>query len=132
MCPNKLPQRQRGLGLMAAIFVITIMAVIVVGLANLVVGSKESYGYEIMSVRAFMLAESGGQMALSQLALEGASDCSGLAPTLPGAGFQGCTLALSCPSVTINTVEYFTITVEASCGSGVDQAIRRLRLGMQR
>ena len=124
--------RQRGLGLMSAIFTITIMAVIVVGLSSLVVTSKESYGYEIMSVRAFMLAESGGQMAISHLVQENAADCSALPTQLPPADLQNCTLQLNCPSVTVDGTEYFTIQSTATCGSGVDQAIRQLTLRVQR
>ncbi|MEH6470155.1 MAG: hypothetical protein V7752_02795 [Halopseudomonas sp.] len=124
--------RQRGLGLMAAIFVITIMSVIVVGVSSLVITSKESYGYEIMSVRAFQLAESGAQMAISHLLMENVADCSGLPSQLPPAELQNCSLAVECPVVTINAVDYFTLLSTATCGSGTDQAIRKLTLRVQR
>ncbi|RDE18868.1 hypothetical protein DV711_14725 [Motiliproteus coralliicola] len=123
---------QQGLGLMSAIFVITIMAVVVVGLSSLVVSSKESYGYELMSVRAFLLAESGGQMAISHLLLESASDCSALPSQLPPAELQSCTLQLNCPNVSVDGIDYFTIESTATCGSGLDQAIRKLTLRVQR
>lgn len=124
--------RQRGLGLMAAIFVITIMSVIVVGVSSLVVTSKESYGYEILSLRAFQLAESGTQMAASHLLIDNAPDCSGLPTQLPPSELNSCSLSISCPVVIISGVEYFTLESTASCGSGVDQAIRKLTLRMQR
>ncbi len=123
---------QRGLGLMAAIFVITIMSVIVVGVASLVATSKESYGYDILSVRAFQLAESGSQMALSHIILEGVADCSGLLTQLPPTELQSCSLAVTCPKATIAEVDYFTVQSTGTCGSGTDQAIRRLTLRVQR
>ncbi len=139
------PHRQRGLGLMAAIFVITIMAVIVVGLSSLVVTSKESFGYEVMSVRAFLMAESGGQLAINRILADGqvpgtATDCT-VIETIPSLlqQFPGCRFEqVSCPLVTIPAlpdpaaVDYFTITSRASCGSGTDQAIRSLTLRVQR
>ena len=137
MCPNLMSQqprrsRQRGLGLMAAIFVITIMSVIVVGVSSLVVTSKESYGYEIMSVRAFLLAESGAQMALSHILIKNVGDCAGLAFQGSPAELQSCSLAVVCPAVAINGIDYFTIQSRATCGSGSDQAIRQLTLRAQR
>ncbi|MEH6649048.1 MAG: hypothetical protein V7707_03370 [Motiliproteus sp.] len=133
-----MPARQRGLGLMAAIFVITIMAVIVVGLSSLVVTSKESFGYEIMSVRAFLMAESGAQLAINHIFTEAqgtATDCSGIEalPASFGQRFPGCEFEqVSCPLVTIDNADYFTLTSRASCGSGTDQAIRSLTLRVQR
>ena len=136
MCPNaSLKRYQQGLGLMGAIFVITIMAVIVVGLAKLVVTSKESYGYEIMSARAFLLAESGGQLALSKILQEGDNDCSGVPSQLAAAELQNCNLMMDCQRVEIPTgsgINYFTISATATCGSGTDQAIRRITLRAQR
>lgn len=130
-------QGQRGLGLMAAIFVITIMAVIVVGMSSLVVTSKESFGYEVMSVRAFLLAESGGQLAVNRILNEAsgaATDCTvietipSLLQNFPGCGFE----QVICPFVSLDSVDYFTINSRASCGSGTDQAIRSLTVRVQR
>lgn len=117
---------------MAAIFVITIMSVILVGVSSLVVTSKESYGYEIMSVRAFQLAESGAQIALSGLIFQGLEDCSTVPTRLPAAELQACSLVVSCPRVTLAGVDYFTVQSTGSCGSGTDQAIRQLTLRAQR
>ncbi len=116
---------------MAAIFVITIMSVIVVGVSSLVITSKESYGYEILSVRAFLLAESGAQMALSHILSNNVASCA-LPTQLPPPELQNCSLAVVCPAVLIDGIDYFTIESTASCGSGRDQAIRKLTLRAQR
>ncbi|MFT5722322.1 MAG: MSHA biogenesis protein MshP [Motiliproteus sp.] len=124
--------RQRGLGLIAAIFVITLMSMIIVGISSLVVTSKESYGYEILSARAFQLAESGAQLALSRIIFESSDDCSAMPTQLPPVEFQVCSFVVSCPKVTIAEVDYFTVQSTASCGSGTDQAVRQLTLRIQR
>ncbi len=131
---NRHPRhRQRGLGLIAAIFVITIMAVITVGLSSLVVTSKASYGYEILSARALLLAESGAQMASSHLRLPAEDgDCDSLPQQLPPAELRACTLVVSCPRVTLNGTDYFTVSSTATCGSGIDQAIRYRTMRLQR
>ncbi|MFT6915232.1 MAG: MSHA biogenesis protein MshP [Motiliproteus sp.] len=123
---------QRGLGLIAAIFVITLMSLIIVGISSLVVTSKESYGYEILSARAFHMADSGSELALSRLLFEGTDSCNGEPRQFPPPELQVCSVVVICHSVTIAEVDYFTVQSTGTCGNGIDQAVRQSTLRVQR
>lgn len=58
---------QRGIGLPAAIFVITLMAVIAVGINQLVGQNAQTYQEEINLTRTFYAAESGAGLAMNAL-----------------------------------------------------------------
>ncbi|WP_207060639.1 hypothetical protein [Motiliproteus sp. SC1-56] len=131
---------QRGIGLVAAIFVITVMALISVGLSQLVVTGQQGYGYQVLSARAFLAAESGAQLAANQLMPPeggGGSGCPLPNPPLPAEGSGGCEVRLACNQVGPLEVQgrlttYYTLQSEGRCGSGKDLAIRRLTLRFQR
>ncbi len=124
--------KQQGLGLVAAIFVITVMAMISVGISNLVLTSQQSYGFEVLSARAFLAAESGAQLAVhSAMPPVGTSSCpaSAATPSLAGApGLSGCTVETLCSRVDVASVAYFSITSTGRCGNAADTAIRRLQV----
>lgn len=151
MCPSPpaandaLPdplKRQRGLGLVAAIFVITVMALLAVGLSNLVVTGQQTQGQEVLSVRAFLAAQSGAEIGASQVLLPDGPVCTPPAVneplvdsslSLPGSGLSGCRVAVSCSSFTLTetATTYYRLVSEGRCGSEPDLAVRRLELGIQ-
>ena len=127
-------KHQQGLGLVTAIFVITVMALISVGISTLVVTSQQSFGYEVQSARAFLAAESGAQLTVSTvLPPSGAGSCIASAtPSLPAEGLQGCQVETSCNALgPIDGITYYDIQSTGSCGTGVDLAIRKLTLRIQ-
>jgi MSHA biogenesis protein MshP len=121
--------RQAGAGLPIALFIITVLALLVIGMSQLQQASGESVSLQIQSQKAFFAAESGAQVGVRDV-LEGSScgaSNSPLAFTTPA--LNGCSATLSCESVTEilggpggNTV--YSITSTGQCGSGSDQAIR--------
>jgi MSHA biogenesis protein MshP len=124
---------QRGAGLPIALFIITVLALLVLAMAQWQQASGESVSLQIQSQRAFFAAESGAQVAVRDV-LE-AGSCSALASPLAfsGAGLAGCRAVLQCESVTAdlggtggNAV--FTITSSGQCGSGTDRAVRELEV----
>ncbi|WP_373001567.1 hypothetical protein [Marinobacter sp.] len=130
MCPEpRSLDRQGGAGLPVALFIITVLALLVIGMAQLQQMSGESISLQIQSQRAFYAAESGAQVAVRDV-LE-AGSCSALTTPLSfsASALNGCSAALSCESVTENingpggnTV--FSIASTGQCGSGPDQAVR--------
>ena len=58
---------QAGIGLPAAIFVITIMAVIAIGINQLISQNAQTFEEEINLIRAFYAAESGAGFAMMGL-----------------------------------------------------------------
>ncbi len=117
--------RQQGLGLPAAIFVITLLSVIVVGVNYLVSGNSRSFQNEINLTRAFFAAESGAGFALN--GIYPPEDYSGYsAPTCAGEGspvtyeFENdglgyCSAEVFCAAVTVGGDDYLTIQSTGTC-----------------
>lgn len=61
------PFRERGVGLPVAIFVITILAAFVVNMGYLVQDNAAGRSEQIQTLRAQLIAESGANLALSEL-----------------------------------------------------------------
>ncbi|MDK8466043.1 hypothetical protein [Marinobacter sp. SS13-12] len=134
MCPDKRLKNQSGAGLPVALFIVTVLAFLVLGISQLQQSSGESISLQIQSQRAFFAAESGAQVAVRDV-LE-ADSCSAVNTPLTfndADGLQGCSATMACESVTANiggsggnTV--FTITSSGQCGAGTDQATRDIEV----
>ncbi|ARU54823.1 MAG: hypothetical protein MI864_08715 [Pseudomonadales bacterium] len=134
---------QAGLGLPAAIFVITILSLIVLALANLEAGSGEALGQDVQSARALLAADSGAEIVLGMQFGPGVVpvDCdtcndpephsviralnfdslSGGAPP----GLAECQFEVRCCQRTNTLAErFYKFTSTGSCGSGLDEARR--------
>lgn len=130
MCPDCALSNQRGAGLPVALFIITVLALLVVGMAQLQESSGRSVSLQIQSQRAFFAAESGAQTGVAQVL--GAGSCSALTSpkAFSGGGLGGCQAVVSCDSVAadiegnsaLETV--YTLTSTGRCGSGSDRAER--------
>ncbi len=131
----RIASRQRGMGLIAAIFVITVMALLTVGLARLVVTGQQSYGYELLSARAFLAAESALQIQhYTVIPPGGGGTCSvsSAIVSFPAVGLQGCEATTYCNAIgPISGVTYYSLEAEGRCGSGIDLAIRRIASRIQ-
>ncbi|WP_210398011.1 pilus assembly PilX family protein [Motiliproteus sediminis] len=146
MCP-KFARQQRGLGLVAALFAITVMALIAVGMTNLSVTAQQSYGVDIQSSRAFMAAQSGAELELNRLMQPAdfpqvsavAASCLSDTPHTPppytfsGGGLQGCSANTSCQTISVATASVLVHRVESvgQCGSGADRVTRKVSLLLQ-
>lgn len=126
--------RQRGAGLPIALFIITVLALLVLAMAQWQQASGESVSLQIQSQRAFFAAESGAQVAVRNV-LEPGANCAVVTSPLvfPGGGLSGCRAVLQCESVTANLGgtggnEVFTITSTGQCGAGQDRAVRELEV----
>lgn len=134
MCPETPLKNQSGAGLPVALFIVTVLAFLVLGMSQLQQGSGESVSLQIQSQRAFFAAESGAQVAVLDV-LE-ADSCDGINSPLEfddADGLQGCSATMSCEAVTAdiggsggNTV--FTINSSGKCGAGADQASREVEV----
>ncbi|MDY6841909.1 MAG: hypothetical protein SV429_10500 [Pseudomonadota bacterium] len=95
--PHLAIRYQQGIGLPIALFVITVLALLVVGMAQLQQATGQSVSLQIQSQRAFYAAESGAQLAVARV-LEGAPDCTGVPSTVKfsTAGLAGCRADIDC------------------------------------
>ncbi len=132
---RRIASRQRGMGLIAAIFVITVMALLTVGLARLVVTGQQSYGYELLSARAFLAAESALQIqnyAVIPPGGGGTCSVSTAIASFAAEGLQGCEATVFCDAIgPISGVTYYSLEAEGRCGIGIDLAIRRIASRIQ-
>jgi len=139
MRPNS-SRRQQGLGLVAAIFVITVMALIAVGLTQLTVTAQQSYATEIQSSRAFLAAQSGLELELNRLIppadFPAGSACLSDSPlpspaspyVFASAGLGGCSASVTCQSISAATASVLTHRVQSigRCGSEPDRVSRKV------
>lgn len=139
MCPERIlnariTARQSGFGLPMAVFVITVLALVIAAMAQLQQSSSEGSSLQLQSQRAFYAAESGLQLSLNLLLPPDGSagrscasvpfyahDFSSLSSSY---GLRGCSVRVECQSLTVSSELYFTLTSTGSCGSGTDNARR--------
>lgn len=126
MCPDPSFEKQRGAGLPVALFIITVLSLIVLGMSQLQESGGQAVSLQIQSQRAFYAAESGAQIAVRNALV--ASSCGPASVDFDTPGLSGCRAVLSCESVTEsglagNTTVY-SITSSGQCGAGPDQATR--------
>ena len=126
--------KQQGLGLPSALFLIVIMVMIVAAINQINEMNAAAYGREWLSMSAFYAAESGAQTAalyvLNSTVVTPTCDnnfINGLTP----AGMSFCSINVSCSSQTVDALNYFTLTSTATCGEGPDAAIRVIQLRLQ-
>lgn len=132
---------QSGAGLPLAIFLITVMALIVVTLAQLQQTTGEMESLDIQSSRAFYAAESGAQLALTELVPKdpeqdvATSACDSLSPfyeqDFSEGSLSGCEVTVECDWVSGSEGPVATLTSEGSCGSGLDSAQRVIEVRAQ-
>lgn len=117
--------RQRGLGLPAAIFVITLMAVLAVAINVLVSQNAQTFEEEVNLTRAFYAAESGAGFAMNTIfppeeypSYAVTSECAA-GPRVYNfsvPGLNNCSASVTCSPITIGTRNYATIRSEGNCG----------------
>ena len=133
MSPSYRLQKQAGIGLPSALFLIVIMVLIVASINQINELSAEAYGREWLSQRAFYAAESGAQIAATYIlnANEAAPACNNsfinnLSLSTPG--LSACEIHVACSSVVISSETFLTLTSNGSCGTGPDQASRIIQV----
>lgn len=129
----KLRALQQGVGLPATIFLIVIIALIVLALSELTQKSNLGFGQDLFSSKAFYAAESGAQIALNHVFV-GNQACT-LGTTAidfndAGAnpGLDACKVSVDCQQTQVEAINYYTFTSSATCGSGFEQAQRRIQV----
>lgn len=127
-------RKQRGVGLAAAIFVITLLAVLALGINQLVQDNSQSFVEEALLTRAFHAAEAGAGFAMNgiyppdEYPVYGGTTCTGT-PVSPVAysfsidGLANCTAAVHCTAISVGSNNFLTIESVGTCGE-VSRAIQ--------
>ncbi|MCK7549758.1 hypothetical protein ACFQGA_17610 [Marinobacter koreensis] len=133
MYPRSPGKYQNGAGLPIAIFVITVLSLLVFGMAQLQQQSGESLSLQIQSQRAFFAAESGAQVGVTDVLYEGrVCPASGSSWTIAFTkqALSGCEARLQCSQEDATAVNgnggdrLYTILSEGRCGMGQEAARR--------
>jgi MSHA biogenesis protein MshP len=137
MCPESHPlpgnasrggaRRQRGLGLITAIALITVVAVVLGALVRTLASSAALDSVDALSTRSMLAAESGMDVALNRAyAPSGTPSCTTRTWTFDAEGLRGCEVTVTCAPVSMGGRNYFDLSSRAACGSGDLQASRRI------
>lgn len=134
MYPDRYWNRQRGAGLPIALFIITVLALIVTSMAQQQESTGAAVSQQILSQRAFYAAESGAQAAVTE-ALHGGG-CGAVPGTLSfsQAGLNGCSASLICTTVQADIEgdtaleNVYTLVSTGRCGTGNEQATRQIEV----
>ena len=120
--------RQQGLGLMSAIFLIVVVAVLVVAIARMVRTSEAAFSQDVMTHRAFLAAETGAQIALNRVfAPVGSSSCaSPWTWDLTDVGLANCQATVDCRTETVGGTTHYTVESNGRCNAGGIAAERQI------
>ena len=123
--------KQAGLGLPVALFIIIIMSLIAIAVNQLTASSNQAYSQNVLSARAFYAAESGAQLR-SYSVLSGPPCVCGGAENVTydftEPGLSQCKADTNCTSFIANGETYCTIVSSGSCSNGIAERTIEVRL----
>lgn len=120
-----LPKRnnqEAGLGLISAIFVMTVLALLAAGMAGMVADSAKVHTQQLLSVRANSAALAGLEIHLVKMAKRTSCITDSTEVVFNTQGLYECRATVSCVSTSHKGKFFIEMSSEASCGSGMDQA----------
>lgn len=119
--------RQRGIGLMAAIFLIVVVAALLVAITGLVRTSSDAFAQDTVSHRALLAAESGAQLGLNRVfAPAGTGACGSWSWDMGTVGLPACRADVACRSEVVGGTPHYTIESDGRCDTGGVAAERRI------
>lgn len=125
----KSPVSQRGAGLPIALFIITVLALLVAGMAQQQQSSGESVSLQIQSQRAFFAGESGAQVGVARV-LDNPAQCPSAGASwsidFTQAALSNCEAALTCRSSAAGSRTVYTLTSRGQCGVGSPEEAERV------
>jgi MSHA biogenesis protein MshP len=121
------PEKQRGIGLIAAIFLIVVVSSLAVGIASLVRSGAAGFVQDVIAYKAFLAADSGAQLSLNRVfAPQGTPNCSNRVYTFDMPGLEGCRATVTCSAITVGGELQYDLESRGRCGTGTDNAERRV------
>jgi len=127
---------ERGFALVAALFVMVVIAVVVAAMSRLSVTQNASLDLGIQQARAYQAARAGLEWGLHQLLLDGTCSPSNPALSMANSGLDEFTVTLACASLYSYSKEsLYRLTATASNGSPdsrADYAWRQLEVTVER
>ncbi|MCM2678591.1 hypothetical protein [Echinimonas agarilytica] len=117
--------RQKGVGLVIALFTIIVMSLLAMSLIRLLSDAGRSVAVEVYGTRALLAAQSGAELAMVKVfpLSNGAGEACFSDETVSFANAQGlknCTVSISCSQVSQDSVSYYTLQAVGACSAGAD------------
>lgn len=113
--------KQQGSALVVAVFIIVVMLAIVLALSRILLSSSDSVVYEVQGTRALFAAQSGMELALTELfPRSGASNCSSWTFNFAAPGLTGCDAQVQCTAQAIASEQLsqlYLLQSTASCNA---------------
>ena len=127
MSRNRNLRRQAGFGLIAAIALIVLIAVIATAMARLVQESSATDVASLVRVRTLAAAESGLELALNRAyAPDGTATCANRSFTFSVSGLRGCSAVTTCASTTVSAQVYYDLASRGACTDGAVSSSRKV------
>jgi len=126
------PKQSLGLGLVGAIFVIIVVSLLSVAMSRMIEIDQTNYSYEILALKAFMAAESGAQLGANRLFIPGGGgSCVDRSFAFSDPSLANCTASVSCSSIRVRSVDYYTLTSSSRCLAGSFVTRRTIQVRMK-
>lgn len=124
-------KQQSGMSLVLAIFVLVVMSLLGAAMLNILRSGSDSVAREVVSSRALMAAESGAQRLLNEIFPPGGAtltaSCGDKSYAMNGL-FACNTVEVSCQFLTIDSIDYFTLSSTGRCGPTGDESVRIIQV----
>jgi MSHA biogenesis protein MshP len=134
MCNKKRGQKtQRGVSLIIVLFLLVVVSLLAVSLAQLNRGGSIAVAQEIQSTRALYAAESGAQIAAMRIFPINSTPtlCPGFTQAFTASGLNGCSATITCFSVNTAGKTIYTVTSDGICVTGNDRGRRKITVGLR-
>lgn len=120
---------QSGIGLVGAIFTIVVVGLLSVAMSKMVENDQNSQSYEILSLKAFLAAESGAQLGVNRLLPPaGGGICGAMTFNFDDVALKSCQAVISCSPIVVGTETYYTLTSSGQCQAGPFVAERAVQV----
>lgn len=121
------PSRQAGLGLIAAIFMIVVVALLISAILSMVRTSSMAFAMDVLSYKALLAADSGAQLSLNKIyAPSGVGTCVDTTWILNTDGLDSCRAVVQCSTESVLGATYYTLQSAGRCELGSDIAERHV------
>ena len=114
----RMHRKQRGFSLVSALFLIIIMALLAVGMVQILTTSQQGVSQELTSVRAYLGAQSAAQWGIYQARYAGGVGAQTL--TFSAAGLSNISVNVNVQSLAIIGVNNYLVTASAQFGTTSD------------
>ena len=126
--------KQSGISLAFLLFAIIVVSLLAAALIRLNSQSNLSVAHQVISTRAFLAAESGGNLqALAIFPVSGGvGACANQDYSFTASGLNGCSASTSCTQINVDGIDYFQVISQGQCNTGQPlQATRTIEIRLK-